>query len=406
MLWAVLAMILAAALAVALAETLRGSGPPLWATTLGLAAFGALALASWQGWNIHPDWAFHWGPKAQRFALAQGIDLHYLTRPFYAYIHPDYPTLIPNLTASLALALGIPVTPRVGAVVTLLFAAVWLFALRALAVRLRPERARRSWVFEAAWPAAAWCVTMFATGFRQAAGADLPFACAVTLGALALATPREELRRGPVSADLAVGVAAALASQIKFEGSVFALVLVVLWLVQRAVTRGARPTLAAPALATTTLAAPALAVLPPLTTVGAWILWNRHYGLFLNGNIGALDLGRLPAVADGLLDAAAVSAWHGVPFLVVALPWLCLRRQTRWPALLLAGQLATYLGVYLSTPLDLGLLIHTSGPRLLFHLVPTFLVLLVVALAPQASSDSGSKPTASSDDPVSPTFLA
>ena len=383
--------------------------PPLTTLSLavGAAAFGALALASWQSWNVHPDWVFHWGPKAQRFALAQGIDLDYLTRPWNAHVHPDYPNLLPNLTASLALALEgdhAMATPRLGAIVTLVFAALWFAALRTLALRLLSKRGPR-WVAEAAWLTAAWSVTMFGTGFQQAAGGDLPFGCVVTLGALALATPREDLRRDGLAADLRVGLVAALASQVKFEGSVFALVLITLWILRRAIgswqsTDDTRPKDLAASLA-------AASVLPALF-VAAWVLWNRHHGLFLPSNAGALDLGRVGVVARGLLSAASERAWHWLPFVLLALPWLGVQRATRWPALLVAGQFGAYVFVYLTTPVDLDLLLLTSASRLLYHLVPTVLVLAILAADTGRESDQSSETASltSSDEPVSPTFLA
>ena len=373
---------------------------PSLASALGLAAFGALALASWQGWNVHPDWVFHWGPKALRFALAEGIDLHYLTRPWNFHIHPDYPTLLPNLTASLSLALGVPVTPRLGAVVTLGFAALWLLALRTLALRLANDSQLGRWVAEAAWVTAAWSVTLFGTGFRQAAGADLPFGAAVTLGTLALCAPRKALRSRSLRPDLHVALAAALAAQLKFEGAVFAALLVMLWCLRR--TLAAHPRRRPQRLART-LAGSALL---PGALVAAWILWNRHHGLFLPSNAGSLDLSRLGTVAAGLWRAAFERAWHGLPLALLTLPWLCLRREIRWPALLLSGQLAAYVGVYLTTPVDLDLLLLTSASRLAYHLVPTLLVLLVVALGGQSLEPGVDSTDTSSDEPVSPTFLA
>jgi hypothetical protein len=90
----------------------------------------------------------------------------------------------------------------------------------------------------------------------------------------------------------------------------------------------------------------------------------------------------------------------------VALPWLCLRREIRWPALLLSGQLAAYVGVYLTTPVDLDLLLLTSASRLAYHLVPTMLVLLVVSLGAQSLEPDADRTDISSDEPVSPSFLA
>ncbi|MDA8016690.1 MAG: hypothetical protein MPN21_04505 [Thermoanaerobaculia bacterium] len=378
---------------------------PMLVLGIGLAGFGALALATWQGWNVHPDWAFHWGPKAQRFALAQGVDIGFLSQPWNTHIHPDYPLLLPNLTASLALAMGQSVTPRLGGAVTLLFAAIWWAALRALAFRVvEPTNEKGRWIAEASWLTAAWSVTMFGTGFRQAAGADLPFACAITLGALALSASQEELREGYLWADARVAIAAGLASQIKFEGSVFAAILIVLWCLRRLAPhpreRGARRF----------LTAGLRAGLLPALLIGLWAFWNQRYGLFQPSNAGSLDLGRLPVVAQGILHAAWERAWHGLPLCVAALPWLCLRQDTRWPAILLSGQLFVYIGVYLTTPVDLELLLLTSASRLLFHLVPTLLVLLVVALGRGGKAQplelAAGATVTSSGEPVRPTFLA
>jgi hypothetical protein len=67
-----------------------------------LAALAVFALVSATLWITTPDWIFHWGLKAHRFYLQQGIDYAYLARPWNWTIHPDYPNLFPELLATSA----------------------------------------------------------------------------------------------------------------------------------------------------------------------------------------------------------------------------------------------------------------------------------------------------------------
>lgn len=69
-------------------------------------AVGAVALCTLAGKTASPDILFHWGPKAQRFASARGIDAAYFHLPFHDYMRPDYPPLVPNLYAWATLMSG------------------------------------------------------------------------------------------------------------------------------------------------------------------------------------------------------------------------------------------------------------------------------------------------------------
>ena len=72
--------------------------------------------------------------------------------------------------------------------------------------------------------------------------------------------------------------------------------------------------------------------------------------------------------------------WHGLPFVLLALPALLAVRRTRAIAAVCCLQLAFYVYAYLAAPVDVRHWIETSAARLYFHLVPAALVLLVAAV--------------------------
>ena len=83
----------------------------------------------------NPDFVFHWGLKARKFALAGGLDFRFLQNPSNWRVHPDYPNLLPEVFALTALGEGSLREPPLLAWSGLFFGASLLAAREALARR-------------------------------------------------------------------------------------------------------------------------------------------------------------------------------------------------------------------------------------------------------------------------------
>lgn len=71
----------------------------------GLCVLAALS-ATWAGAATSLDLVFFWGPKAQQFASARGVDVEFLRDASHLYMHPYYPPLVVNLYAFATMAAG------------------------------------------------------------------------------------------------------------------------------------------------------------------------------------------------------------------------------------------------------------------------------------------------------------
>ena len=119
---------------------------------------------------------------------------------------------------------------------------------------------------------------------------------------------------------------------------------------------------------------------PALVVVGVWAWTTFSHGLFLESNTGDFQLARLPEVLVGLLRVALLPDWWGLPLVLVLLPAIAaLAKKERYAALLLLAQLAFYAYSYAAGPVDTRHWIDTSAPRLLLHLVPAALVMVIMA---------------------------
>ncbi|MEO1084806.1 MAG: hypothetical protein AAFY88_11245 [Acidobacteriota bacterium] len=325
--------------------------------TLLFAAASALRM------NVHADYVYHWGQKAARYALEGGVDVEFLAAPWNAYLHPDYPSLLPALHAAAFNAAGGIGWPVTAVIATLFFALLpaSLFALvEASSSDARPEG--RCLAFTVATLGA----VAFAVGFRQAGGADVAMAAAMTAAVCAAVRPAT---RG---SDLDVAVIAALLAAVKLEGLPAAACLVGAHVVRRAIAEpGAR--------LRTAFVAALRSSGPAAVAVGLWAWLTFGNGLFLESNTAAFRLDRLPTVLAGLGQTALLPDWWGLPLALVALPALLAVRRLRWGAALLLVQLAFYVYSYAAGPVDTAHWIATSAARLLFHLVPAAVVLAIIA---------------------------
>ncbi len=337
-----------------------------WGDAAALAAVVAVALVALTLWVTTPDFVYHWGFKAERFALARAIDFRFLAHPWNGGpgIHPDYPNLLPSLYAATALLAG-----RFDAQALMLWSAVWLAALLvALRSALAAAGVER-WTAQAALAATALATAAYGLGNLLAGGADWMIALALAVAAPALCGA------GGEEADLQIGVAAAFAAASKIEGVPLAAVLVAVHLAGRAWREGRRTPRAWrwTALAT---------VLPPAAAIVPWIVETTRHGLW-QANAGAFDWSRRAEIWRGWREVAASAPLHGLPWALALLPLVWFARRTRPLAAVLTAQALVYLWAYLASPIDPWLYVLSNGSRLAFQLLPATLVGAVIATEPR-----------------------
>ena len=78
------------------AETRPRRHPLGWGDGLAAGTIAVFAILALARRVANPDFIYHWGLKAKRFALAGGVDLPFLQAGWNSYAHPDYPNLVPN----------------------------------------------------------------------------------------------------------------------------------------------------------------------------------------------------------------------------------------------------------------------------------------------------------------------
>ncbi len=350
----------------------RGRRPlPGWGDAVALAA---LAVFSWHALELRillSDFIYHWGVKGERFFLLRGVDWSFLSGFASWRVHPDYPTLVPELYALTAiLARGFAPEPMM----------VWsvLFALAiVLAARGALQRGGLpAWGRQAGVAACGLLVAGYAFTNGLVGGADWLPAWALALALPALLGPPD------TGADWRIAAASAVAAAGKMEGVPLGAFLVVVHLA-RALRAGRLRGLAA---AGATLARsgllPALVVLP-------WLAQSFRLHLFQRSNTGAFSLERLQTVFATLLDIARLGRpWYGLPVLLLVVPVLFLSRRTRAAATVIALQCLFILYAWASPPIDNELLVRWSADRLFFQLLPALAVLAVDAALDSAAPDA------------------
>jgi hypothetical protein len=356
-------------------DTGRGSHPGEAPSALRL-GWGDLAAASFVVaftllavtlWVTTPDFVYHWGLKAERFALARAIDFRFLALLWNGGpgIHPDYPNLLPSLYAATAV-----LARRFDAHALMLWPVVWFIALlAALRGALQAARVRR-WTAQATMATTAAIVTTFALGNVLAGGADWMIALALAAAVPALCGLAGE------AGDLQVGLAAAFAAASKIEGVPVAAFLVVAHLFARAARDGLRSPRALGGVALRSGLPPAAAIVP-------WLVETARHGLFQAGNSGPFDWGRRREIWRGVREVAGSAPLHGLPWALALLPLLWLSRRTRALAAVLSAQALFYAWAYFASPIDPWLYVLSNGSRLAFQLLPAVLVGAVIATEPR-----------------------
>lgn len=370
------AFVAAALLAACLSPLAAGRADPPAPERLGPAgSFAALlsvlcvlaALAATLGATATSiDLFFFWGPKAQQFALARGVDTAFLADPSQQYLHAYYPPLVTGVDALASMAAGR--FSWTSAVLT------FPLLLAALAVAL-PGVLRGAAPRTAAATVSALAVaTVAVIGIRAeiAGNGDMPLFFYETL-AMGLLLRRDA---GDAAVQWLAGLLLAGAAAAKVEGLAFALAASALFLALRGGTAAGAARSAARLL------------LPAAAALGGWFLFGalRHvftayseYGPFfsLHPEHGTSIAREIPLV----LYATA----RGLPY---AVPLLCLLAAGRVDrrALLPLGTAAAILGfvvfTYLHLAADPSQWIGWSAARILAPLPVLFCLAAACASRP------------------------
>lgn len=311
---------------------------------------GLLLLIELAGYTlfatIAPPWEFDfladWGLKGRVFALAHGIDWSFLQHAWYRATHADYPPLIP-LSFDLVAFVNRGWDDRWTGMLYPAFAA----AGAGVAYGAAREEVSERW-------AAIIAVIVFPLCATPWIGlADGPFA--VTMLAAIVLMRREQLALG--------AVLAGCAGLMKNEGyALIAALAIGLLVTKRKVWR----------------LWPAAAIALPW-----WILRHLHG---VQGDLGQGSV--LSRVADRIVDAPAVLGalltntphrwllWAGI-----ALGVVLVGRKERFALTVIAAQLVAYIAVYFATPHDVQWHIRWSWERLVAHVWPALVFVLLAALA-------------------------
>jgi hypothetical protein len=313
--WRVLPILAAAALlgwgvsallpaATSLPEAAPSRFAPVEALAAAVSAISVLAAlgATIAGAASSVDLFFFWGPKAQQFAIAHGVDAAFLADRSHEYMHAYYPPLVANIEALATMAAGrFSWTDA-----TLTFPIL----LGALAMAL-PGVLEGVAVRPAAGAAASLAIAALAVvGIRAgiAGNGDMPLLFFETL-AMALLLRRDA---DEPAIQLLAGVLLSGAAAAKVEGLTFALAAAALFLVLRggggaeAAKCGAR------------------LLLPTAAALAAWFAFGATSRLFAvyseYGPFFALHLDHWPSVVTEIPRALAGTA-RGLPY---AVPLVCL----------------------------------------------------------------------------------
>jgi hypothetical protein len=343
-----------------------------WGDGLALFALAVFSLFAATLWVTTPDFIYHWGIKGHRFFLAGGVDYAYLAAPWNWVIHPDYPNLLPELFAITSRLRG---NFRAEAVILASPVALGLAlgSARQALVRSNVDR----FFAQATLALVAVTLAFFSLANLMAGGAD----GLITLALLAAVPPL--LRPADQEGDLAVGLAAAFAAASKVEGVPLAGFLILVALC-RSWTGGRALLLRLARLAGPT----ALVVLP-------WLARVYHHHLFQAFNAGAVASHRAATVVATLAETFSfASPWHGFALALFLLPLLAIPRRTRAIAAVVSLQLAFYLYVFFTARVDTVLLIRSSFPRLVMHLLPAVLLAAGLALGEEGKKTAGEEPAA------------
>ena len=364
--WAVLLVTIAALLPLALLFRTGHWAPgtehfkPHWLdipTLVSLAGFTFFATAAplWE-WDF---WAI-WGMKARVFLERGGIDWRFLESHWNAYVHPDYPLLVPLNFDFVALLNGAWSDRWLG-----LLSVAWAAALILI---VRDLAARESTVVPSA------LIALAITGLAASRYPGLAEGPVIAYGAAAVLF----LRRGLVFDDDAGwrhgAVLLGLAANVKNEG------LALLVAAGAAVLIVRRQSI--------------LRLWPAIALAAPWQIMRAMHVLptdIAGGSAMTRVLGRLPNAGYILMYIARhlYEPWFWIAVLagVMILP-LPIRKRELFVLLVTAIQLVFYLGSYFATPHELRWHVATSWSRLTDQIAIPITVVVFLALANFASTNA------------------
>ncbi len=342
--------------------TTFGSARPGAGAWVAAGVAAVVFVAGATGWTTQPDFYYHWGLKARRFLEIGGADYYFLAGPSAWRLHPDYPLLAPELFLLPSLPGGVW---REGAALALSAAT---FALLLLALRRALREAGLGGArLEVVGAAAAALLGAFWIAYGLTGSAEPLVALALLLALPALMdSGKPEPARG-----WELGLAAALAAAAKLEGVPLALLVIGADALRRTVRTRALPPLAH--LARTTL--------PTLVVALPWLLLARAYRLFLETNAGEWRWERAGEILPALAWSALHPDWALAPLALLALPLALRHPRLAAAAAVVLAQLALYLAVYFTGPVDTRFYVLSTFQRLLFHLLPATFVLVAARFA-------------------------
>jgi hypothetical protein len=316
---------------------------------LALTTYGLLTARETCG-----DLIYFWGPKGQRFYLAEKIDVAFLAFPHYRLMHPDYPPLLPLVYAfASSVAHGFSWW---GA----LFTMVLLLLATALAFR---GLAREAIGGERAAAYAMLLAAILAYGYARSmvAGAGEPMLLLFETIAVAALTFHDESRDGALIAAIALAGAA----WTKVEGAAFVAIVVVAYIVTR--RRVVRAIAAA---------------VPAALLLGAWLLFaKKHDFIDQYGRVGQrMHIEALGTIAKVTARQASYGAFY-LPWLAGAVPFAFGRnwRRAALPLLVFLGLVASTVYFYLHGDAPVWWWIQTSAERVLLSALMTLLVAAAAA---------------------------
>ncbi len=355
-----------------------GPEPPAKAARLAgavsaLCVLAALA-ATIAGAASSVDLFFFWGPKAQEFAMARGVDTAFLADPSHEYMHSYYPPLVANLEALATMAAG-----RFSWTSATLIFPVLLGALATALPGVLSGAAARP-IAGASSGLAVAALAVIGIRSNIAGNGDMPLLFFETL-AMALLLRRDA---DEVSIQVLAGLLLSGAAAAKVEGLPFALAATALFLVRRGKGPAESARIAARLL------------LPTALALVAWFAFGLSRGLFSvyseYGPFFELHLDHWPSVASEIPRALAATG-RGLPYAVPLVCLLAAGRPGRRALLPLgtAAALAAFLVfTYFHLAEDPSQWIAWSAARVLAP-VPVLCALAIVSADPGPDPATGAR---------------
>ncbi len=325
---------------------------PTLVSITGFALFATAApLWEWDFWAI-------WGLKARVFLERGGIDWRFLENRWNAFVHPDYPLLVPLNFDFVSLLNGGWSDRWLGAL-SVAWAAALLLIIRHLA-------ARESSVVPAA------LITLTVTGLAASRYPGLAEGPVIAYGAAGVLFLRRALQTNAAPDWRHGALLLGLAANAKNEGMALLVSVAVVLLIVRA--------------------RDVLRLWPALALAAPWLILRTTHTLptdIVSGEAIGRVLQRLPFAGDILMYVARqlYEPWFWIALLAgLLLAPAVARRQEGFVLLVTVLQLVFYAGSYFATPHDLRWHVATSWSRLTDQIAIPITYVVFLTLAKYAAS--------------------